>query len=185
MSNTSLEAKIAKALQELHPEIQTVLHVENYIGNVHAFFAQFPSQALLESEWERLSNTIAIYYQSRLDSEFEIWNIYLFYVVTNDVERHIKYKIENDTISSRKIVLAHNGEIDSDFMNSAVEEHITNTNLRLLPTEKSPANMRGDFAKNKTIWEEISRSGMLSDKKGDATVNALELIEKKLKQNEI
>lgn len=185
MSNTSREDKIVTIVRELHPDVETVLHVEDYVGDIHAFFARFASEIALESEWERLSNTIAIYYQSQLDSDFGIWNVYLFYVLSGDVERHIKYKIENDTISSRKIVLAHDGEITADFINSAIEEHITNTNLRLLPPEKSPANLRGEFIKNKTLWEEISRSGMLFDKKGESTVSALEHIELKLKQNEI
>ena len=185
MSSTSLENKIKTILQELHPDIETVLHVEDYVGKIHVFFARFPSEVKLESDWEKLSNTIAMYYQSQLDSEFEIWNLYLFYVVGGDIERHIKYKIENDTVSSRKIVLVHDDAIDEDFINFSIEEHITNKNLHLLPPEKSAASQKTEFVKNENIWDAILESGLLTDKKGESLGTSLDLLEQKLKQNEI
>ena len=47
-------------------------------------------------------------YQLDETDEFERWNFYLFYVVDNKntIDRNLKYEIEHDTISSRKIVVS-------------------------------------------------------------------------------
>ena len=39
--------------------------------------------------------------------DFERWNFYLFYVVEDKskIDRSLKYKIEHDTVSSRKIII--------------------------------------------------------------------------------
>ena len=39
--------------------------------------------------------------------DFERWNFYLFYVVENKskIDRTLKYEIEHDTVSSRKIII--------------------------------------------------------------------------------
>ena len=61
---------------------------------------------MLESEWVLYKSEIALYFQAELKIDIEIWNIYLFFIVNGEVSREIKYKIEQDKYSCRKIVVS-------------------------------------------------------------------------------
>lgn len=66
------------------------------------------TQEELEENWRHFRNRMSHEYQMGDISEFTRWNFYLFYVVEdkNKIDRNLKYKVEHDTISSRKIVVS-------------------------------------------------------------------------------
>ena len=70
----------------------------------------------LKETWRNYRNDFAIEYQTDDIDEFERWNFYLFYVVDNKnaIDRNLKYEIEHDTISSRKIVVSKDELQDED-----------------------------------------------------------------------
>lgn len=72
----------------------------------HAFIIELDNATMLESEWELYKSEIALYFQAGLKIDIEIWNIYLFFVVNGEVSREIKYRIEQDKYSCRKIVIS-------------------------------------------------------------------------------
>ncbi len=61
----------------------------------------------LSQLWKDFRNLLIHDYQIVDIDEFTRWNFYLFYVVPdkNNIDRSLKYKIEHDTISSRKIIV--------------------------------------------------------------------------------
>lgn len=61
----------------------------------------------LSQLWKDFRNLLIHDYQIEDIDEFTRWNFYLFYVVQNKnkIDRSLKYKIEHDTISSRKIIV--------------------------------------------------------------------------------
>ena len=70
----------------------------------------------LKAEWEIIRNEVANY-QSTVEDEFERWNHYLFFLVDENSMRDInlKYRIEHDTISSRKILISQNEYVEDGF----------------------------------------------------------------------
>lgn len=72
----------------------------------HAFIIELDDVHMLESEWALYKSEIALYFQAELKIDIEIWNIYLFFIVNGEVSREIKYKIEQDKYSCRKIVVS-------------------------------------------------------------------------------
>lgn len=75
---------------------------------VYIFVTESMSVADLEIEWKMIRDDIAMKYQRGLTDDFERWNFYLFYVV-EDIEslrRNLKFKIEHNTLSSRKIIIS-------------------------------------------------------------------------------
>lgn len=64
----------------------------------------------LKINWRDIRNHIATEYQTADIDDFKRWNFYIFYVVVdkNKIDRSLKYEIEHDTISSRKIVINQN-----------------------------------------------------------------------------
>lgn len=68
------------------------------------------SEEELRQYWKDFRNLLIHDYQIEDIDEFTRWNFYLFYVVPNKnmIDRSLKYKIEHDTISSRKIIVNEN-----------------------------------------------------------------------------
>lgn len=68
----------------------------------------------LKKVWESLSNEIALIIQSDLEKTIELWNVYIFYFVEQNIEddesKALKFNIENDTYSARKIVIDNSSD---------------------------------------------------------------------------
>lgn len=79
----------------------------------------------LRETWRNYRNDFAVEYQTDDIDEFERWNFYLFYVVDNKnaIDRNLKYEIEHDTISSRKIVVSKD-ELQDENGESLVARYI-------------------------------------------------------------
>ena len=65
------------------------------------------SEETLRTQWRPLRNKLAEERQMEPMDDFERWNFYLFYVVEDksEINRSLKYEIEHDTVSSRKIIV--------------------------------------------------------------------------------
>lgn len=76
-------------------------------GNILVCITECLTEDELRNDWRSYRNDFASEYQLDETDEFERWNFYLFYVVDNKntIDRNLKYEIEHDTISSRKIVV--------------------------------------------------------------------------------
>jgi hypothetical protein len=70
----------------------------------HLFTLVCNDNDALDAYWEDLTENIAINFQINLDKEIERWNIYLLFLLENEVPKEIKYKIEQDKYSCRKLV---------------------------------------------------------------------------------
>ncbi len=100
----------------------------SYSGKLPCFFIEIENNKKLREIWMKASDMIAINFQSRLKNEFSIWNIYLFFMVKETVESELKYSIENDTFSSRKIVIE--GSVDPK---SIVGKFVINSDVEIGP----------------------------------------------------
>ncbi|MEP3210884.1 MAG: ABC-three component system middle component 1 [Maribacter sp.] len=74
-------------------------------GKAHCLLLKIPDENFLLDNWKRITNSVALNYQNHLETSFEKWNIYLFFLMSEALEdMNLKYTIENNTFSSRKIV---------------------------------------------------------------------------------
>ena len=100
-------------------------------GEINCFFIKVPDAATLELKWRHFSNFIAITFQNEIEDEFQRWNLYLFYIINGDVSTRLKYLIENDTFSSRKIVVEHQDNFDeiilNNISNNDLSSHVAQT----------------------------------------------------------
>lgn len=97
-----------------------------YGGSVSVFFVYIADEISLKENWESISVFIASGYQATMADEFNVWNIYLFFVLREVVSNELKYQIENDTFSSRKIIVFPI-QPEDDIVN----EHILNNDLQI------------------------------------------------------
>lgn len=107
-------------------------------NKAYVFFVKITNSVLSES-WEEISDFIALYFQNDLTSEFERWNIYLFFLVPEEIDQDLKYKIENDTFSSRKILIEGRTDIDE-----IIDEYILAKSISLEFVEKTEKNFEPD-----------------------------------------
>ena len=92
-------------------------------SDIEVFVTHLMDEKTLATQWKEIRNQVALN-QTDLDDEFERWNFYLFYVVDNPVaDLNLKYEIEHDTISSRKMVVKADAVSDALY-NSLVSKYI-------------------------------------------------------------
>ncbi|MFH4964758.1 ABC-three component system middle component 1 [Gaetbulibacter sp. M235] len=148
-------------------------------GYIPIFFISPKDSKSLEKYWVEISNTIAIDYQARLQDEFRAWNIYLFFITNFPIKKELKYKIENDTFSSRKIVVENN--VDENLM---INEHIIN----IITVSNNQNEVRDKkFTPNKilntSLKDKILKKERVTKTAGEAYQELLE--ELKTSENEI
>lgn len=92
-------------------------------ANIDVFITTVLDEEVLAAHWRDIRNLVARN-QFDLDDEFERWNFYLFYVVDNpNLDPGLKYEIEHDTISSRKMVIVSES-VDDNIYPKLVSEYI-------------------------------------------------------------
>ena len=153
--------------------------MESGKGQIHCFFVKISNETLLSKKWREISNFIAIYFQNELESEFERWNLYIFYIITTEISNELKYNIENDKFSCRKIVIEN-----EDNLNKIISEHILNDDLRI--NESLQVGDKDTIEKNQLLWT-ILRNQDATQKVGNDSKNSFAEIVKNLKNqnNEI
>lgn len=70
----------------------------------HLFTLVCNDNDALNDYWENLTENIAINFQIDIEKEIERWNIYVVFLLENEVPKEIKYKIEQDKYCCRKLV---------------------------------------------------------------------------------
>lgn len=70
----------------------------------HLFTIVCNDNKVLSDYWEDITENIAINFQIDIEKEIERWNIYLVFLLENEVPKEIKYKIEQDKYCCRKLV---------------------------------------------------------------------------------
>ena len=93
--------------------------------NVLLCVTECMSEKALYNRWIDIRDELASEWQMRNLDDFERWNFYLFYVVEDKskIDRSLKYKIEHDTVSSRKLII-NRDEFDEDNYESLISSYI-------------------------------------------------------------
>lgn len=164
--NASLTTENVSFLDELFPAFNPLLSKIEFIGTVSIFSFIFESENMLSQNWYPIIGTIASYYQSKLEEEgkdFERWNIYVLFLVKEKVSTQLKYKIENDKFSSRKIVQDKMfNTINVDTISKLIWEHIVNSDLDISEITGiiEPTNTSPIYSNNSKIYQLVENSNL-------------------------
>ena len=120
-------------------------------SNIDIFITAPMAWTQLAENWINIRDCIATGQRS-LDDEFERWNHYLFYLVESDgdIDVNLKYKIEHDTISSRKIVISTKDYSQEDY------EKIIKDYIQFSLEESAEEEMDG-FEKNDLVMKVLKK----------------------------
>ena len=152
-------------LKHLFPRFKPQLSKIDFIGTISIFSFFFESEKELYDNWEVITSSIAAYYQSELDDEtkeFERWNIYVIFFVRGNVSNQLKYKIENDKFSSRKIVKDNMSDsINTNLISKLISEHIVNSDLDISKLDNmEQIDVNSTYSNDSKIYQLIENSNL-------------------------
>lgn len=136
--------------------------------NISVFFVLADSFTLSEENlWEKISKEIALKYQSKLETIYEKWNLYVIYVTNDVAPKELKNKIENDKFSSRKIVEdSYSEEFNDNEANRLIIKHITNSDLKEIVDATQEVTISTYAPKNEKLWELLlAEEKLIGDRK--------------------
>ncbi|BES62690.1 ABC-three component system middle component 1 [Dysgonomonas capnocytophagoides] len=161
----SLEIRNIDFLENLFSKFKPQLSNIEFIGTVSVFSFFFESEKELDDNWEVITSSIAAYYQSEFDDdtmEFERWNIYILFLVKKNVSNQLKYKIENDKFSSRKIIQDNiSDSINIDSISQLIQGHIINNDLDISePIDIIEQSIGSTYSNNSKIYKLVENSNL-------------------------
>jgi len=183
MSQKELFNKIELEIEE---EIKSSFELNHFSigkvpfgGEVIACFVNFKDNTVLKNQWKELNSYLTAKFIPTVKDDYSKWNFYIFYLSHETVEKQLKYEIENNKFSSRKIVIENIKTITEKEIDFLISEHITNDNIQIGIENKQSLK----FIKNSSISNIIDKLSL--NKKSDSDLqDALNSIEK-IYKNEI
>ncbi len=119
-------------------------------SDIDVFVTKVLDEHTLSLKWKAIRNLVARS-QFDLDDEFERWNFYLFYVVdTPTIDLNLKYEIEHDTVSSRKMVVDAS-VVDDELCDKLVKKFIK------YDIENKEQKFNKFFTKNELVERIVNR----------------------------
>lgn len=166
-------------LNELFPLKAVRLGRIVFGGDIIICFVQFEGDDGLAENWKQFNSFVTAEYITTLSDEFSRWNFYILYVSNSIVTRQVKYEIENDKFSTRKIVIEGlEGELTDACKDEMIKEHITNANILIAHVTEQKAQL----TKDPLIQAAIQKFPQQNKKNTDSLQNILHEIENTLQQ---
>ncbi|MBF9254617.1 hypothetical protein I2I11_15030 [Pontibacter sp. 172403-2] len=170
--------QFVKALNAEYSNLTVSYQELDYNGKIPIFFVRFTTLRDLATTWSKLVDTIAFDFQSQLTDEFQIWNIYIFFIrpagiIDELAYNSLKLKIENDTFSSRKILVEDH---DTDEI---LNEHIINKNVNF--SVNQVARPSANFEPDPLLWSILEDKVLKKQKITSEASSAFDELVKQLK----
>jgi ribosomal protein S17E len=156
--------EVINQLKEKYKTCDFYFHLVDINVKISVFFVSANSSFFNESEsWRKISEEIALKYQSKLETVFEKWNLYVIYVTSDIASKELKNKIENDKFSSRKIVEdSYDKEFNDDEANRLIVKHITNSDLNEIVDATQEVTITEYVPNNKNLWNLLENEEKVS-----------------------
>lgn len=142
-------------------------------GEIIVCIVKFKDDTILKSQWKEFNSYLTVKFIPTVKDEYSKWNFYVFYFSSNKINKPLKYEIENNKFSSRKIVIEQYETITNEVIEKVVSEHITNENILINVDSKQSST----FKKNPFLAKIIDKLN-LNKKNEDDLQKALDTIEK-------
>jgi len=163
-----MAGEIKKSFELSHFTIGTI----HFGGDVIVCMVKFKDEKVLKKQWKEFNSYLTVKFIPSVKDEYSKWNFYIFYFSEKKVDKPLKYEIENNKFSSRKIVIENCESITEEVIKNSITEHITNDNIQINLENKQILT----FKKNVSLAKIIDNFS-INKKNDDDLQNALNLIE--------
>ncbi|MCU0350963.1 MAG: hypothetical protein MUF43_09080 [Flavobacterium sp.] len=167
-------------LEKFEAQIKQLFQVDDLIvgelsfgGIIPIIFVRFSGIDAFAKTWKDFNSYVTAEYMTLIKNEYSRWNFYIFYLSVENIEKQLKYEIENNKFSSRKIVIENANSITEKEINLLISEHITNDNMEIGIENKQSSKFKRNISMAK-ILDKLS----LNKKNDDDLQYALDSIEK-------
>lgn len=143
-------------------------------GNIPIIFVKFRDNNKLAECWQDFNNFTTAEYLLPLKDEFSKWNAYLFYLADRNVPKSLKYEIENNKFSTRKMVIDFTDKtFDENTLEDILSKYILNEGINYNVRQQNIEPFTKDAIINNALNNE-------SSKKEDNELNILNYLAKEL-----
>jgi hypothetical protein len=171
MKDVQMNKKEHPVLAELRSKYN-MFEFSFYTSGVNEEFSIFVvlSNSLkeLSESWKKVVSNVAVNFQSQLSDKHKIWNIYIAFIIATDKRmeelKDIKYKIENDKYSSRKIVI---DDISPPIDENKIKEKISKRIFQLdIDPDLPHIKLQQDLSRiiDKRLYAHISKVNLQGQK---------------------
>ena len=172
-----VNSEIAQQLvQSYNCEEVKILEV-NFVGNFFVIIIRFSGISYLHENWKKLNSVIAVQLSQYLKTEFEKYNLYLLFFSDEEIPKQLKYEIENNKFSSRKIAEECNRQLSEDRIKEILAQYITNSDISITPEAESSVSQ---YSSDSIVWDLIKEQVYQKDRNGESFPEILSEIEKRL-----
>ncbi|WP_035677600.1 ABC-three component system middle component 1 [Flavobacterium limnosediminis] len=169
---------------EISKSFESIIFFElgeiDYGGKIIISFVQFNAQDSLKLEWKDFNNFITAKYISNIKDEYSKWNFYVFYLSSEVISKELKYEIENNKFSSRKIIVDDlsceiSREISREIFEKIISEHIINDNIQFsVKADEVDSFSKDPLIKRALISCSINKLKNINDENLIAVLNKIE-----------
>lgn len=131
----------------------------NYAGHFLVAFIKNENSQTLQDSWRAVNSSLSQYLIDYMEDDFSRWNLYLLFLSSTSIQKKLQYEIENNTFSSRKIVVPDfHDEINDESAQQLINDHIDFTfEIILLPEPEeyiSTSNLWQNYIDNEEYDDE-------------------------------
>lgn len=126
-----IEIKISEEIRASFELNYFAIGTIHFGGNVIVCLVKFKDDTGLKNQWKEFNSYLTAKYIPTVKDEYSKWNFYIFYFSNNSVDKQLKYEIENNKFSSRKIIIENSNTITDAEIENVISEHITNDNIQI------------------------------------------------------
>jgi len=157
---TSLITENHAFLNNLFSQFSPVLLKVEFVGDISVFAFTFDNESDLSDNWKKITSSVAACYQSAFEGEqndFERWNIYILFLVKTPVGSQLKYRIESDKFSSRKIIHENaTTKLSMDDLQALIDKYVIDNDIDIAEQSTSlPSKNAYDKANESKIYRLI------------------------------
>lgn len=127
------------------PDYEIKLFRSSSFDYINCFVCYISDENKLHNDWDKVVGLIAGEFQAKLDSDLEVWNIYLIFCTKSEVNTTLIYEIENNKFAMRKLVTC----IGNWNINYNIEDYI---NEEIFCTDLELTNKSEDFVSTDTFF---------------------------------
>jgi len=147
------------------------LKVVEYKSNSIIIFLDFQTIENLAENWKNINNVLSEDIDEFINTLIMRWNVYCIYTTIEDVNKELKYKIQNNTFFARKIVEDnYTLDLSEENIKKLISSHISFDDLDIKDT--IPKNE--EYTSDSKVYKELSKIDKLDGDKIDTILKSLE-----------
>lgn len=156
-SLTKVEVETLQRVKNDNQLLDIQVYKFDYAGHFLITLVKNENSQNLQDSWKAVNSSLSQYLVDKMNDDFSRWNLYLLFLLGTPIDKTLQYEIENNTFSSRKIVIPNfHDEINDESAQLLISDHIDFSFVITPITEPEEYTSTSDLWQNYTDGEEYN-----------------------------